>query len=238
MTTSLPAVSGTTASDLTARNRLSAIALAAGGVGIVVGHLLTVPSDQPAAAYVAQLAAHRVTGTIGGLLTAIGAFLVVPGLAALLRLIRERGARLATAGAILAGVGITALGTGDAMISLVMGGLVPDHQDLAASLFTLSDSVPLIGLPFAFAPLFVLGTVLLGIALLRARTVPAWIGGLTILGALTVPFSTAGGVRAFLTLLPLGVAFVALGITAFSVDQAAAVLSSRRKLSTRPPMGQ
>ncbi|MGN6301741.1 MAG: hypothetical protein ACTHN8_11705 [Angustibacter sp.] len=199
------------------RARLSSLALAAGGVGVVVGHLLTVPSDLPMKPYLDELAAHRTVGVVGGLLTAMGAFLVVPGLTAALRLARARGARLATSAAILAGVGITALGAGDVMLTLVMGGLVTDHRATAEAVHQAADTEGLLSLPFAFAPLFVLGMVLLGVALLRARTEPIWLGVLTIVGGLVVPFSTAGGLRAFVTLLPLGAALIAL-----------AVVSSRR----------
>lgn len=200
--------------DVRARRRLSALALVGGGAGVVVGHLLTVPSDQDMKPYLDQLAAHRTTGIVGGLLTAVGAFLVVPGLVALLRLVRERGARFATAGALLAGVGITALGAGDVMLTLVMGGLVEKHRDTAEALYRIADTEPLLSLPFALAPLFVLGMVLLGVGLLRARDLPTWLGMLTIVGGLCVPFSTAGGPRAFLTLLPLGAALVSVGVTA------------------------
>lgn len=203
-----------TDTDVPARRRLTALALVGGGLGIVVGHLLTVPSDQSMKPYLDQLAAHRTTGIVGGLLTAAGAFLVVPGLVALLRLVRERGARFATAGAVLAGVGITSLGAGDVMLTLVMGDLVAKHRDTAEALYRIADSDPLLSLPFALAPLFVLGMVLLGVGLLRASDLPRWLGVLTIAGGLCVPFSTAGGPRAFLTLLPLGAALVSIGITA------------------------
>ncbi len=83
-----------TAPDGRARANLTAFALAAAGVGITIGHLLTVPSDQKMTPYLDQLAAHRTTGVIGGLLTAIGAFLVVPGLADDLPRLRERGGKL------------------------------------------------------------------------------------------------------------------------------------------------
>jgi hypothetical protein len=148
------------------------------------------------------------------LLTATGAFLVVPGLVAVLRLVRDRGARLATAGAVLAGVGITALGSGDVMIGLVMGSLVDEHRDTAEAVFRAADTEPLLGLVFGLAPVFVLGMILLGVALLRARAVPSWLGALTIVAAVALMFSNGGGVRAFVTLLPLGVAFVGLGIAA------------------------
>jgi hypothetical protein len=214
MTTALTATDRTTRSDVDARARLSALALVGAGIGIVVGHLLTVPPDQDVGPYLHQLAEHRSTSTIGMLLTATGAFLVVPGLVAVLRLVRDRGARLATAGAVLAGVGITALGSGDVMIGLVMGSLVDEHRDTAEAVFRAADTEPLLGLVFGLAPVFVLGMILLGVALLRARAVPAWLGALTIVAAVALMFSNGGGVRAFVTLLPLGVALVGLGIAA------------------------
>lgn len=213
-TTHLSDAPAASPADATARSRLSALALPGAGVGIVLGHLLTVPPTGQAPVYVADLAAHRTTGVIGGLLTAVGAFLLVPGLTAVLRLVQERGARLATIGAVLAGTGIVALGAGDVMITLVMGGLVEKHRDLATALFKISDTAPLIGLPFALAPLFVLGMVLLGTALYRARAVPVWLAVLTIVGAVGVLFSSAGGVSAFIPLLPLGIALVGLGTIA------------------------
>ena len=211
--TTLLAVDETIASESGARARLSALALVGAGVGIVFGHLLTVAPDQEMRPYLDHLSQHRTTSTIGMLITATGAFLVVPGLSALLRLVRERGARLATAGAVIAGVGITALGAGDVMIGLVMGSVIEKHRDTAETLYRVADNSGLLGLPFAFAPLFVLGMVLLGVALLRGRAVPIWLGGLVIAGAVALPFSNGGGPRAFLTLLPLGVALVSVGVT-------------------------
>lgn len=213
--TALLAVDEPTTTDAGARTRLAALALAGAGVGIVVGHLLTVAPDQEMQPYLDQLAQHRTSSTIGMLLTAAGAFLVLPGLVALLGLVRARGTRLATAAAVLAGVGITALGAGDVMIGLVMGSLIEKHRDTAEAMYRVADTEALLGLPFALAPVFVLGMVLLGIALLRAGTVPTWLGALTVIGAVALPFSNGGGLRAFLTLLPLGAALVGLGVTAF-----------------------
>ena len=212
--TTLTTADETTASETGVRARLSALALVGAGAAIVVGHLLTVAPDQEMQPYLDQLAQHRTTSTIGMLLTAVGAFLVVPGLVSWLGLVRGRGARLATAGAVLAGVGITALGAGDVMIGLVMGSLVEDHRDTAEALYRVADTEALLGLPFALAPVFVLGMVLLGAALLRARTVPVWLGVLTIAGAVALPFSNGGGLRAFLTLLPLGIALAGVGVVA------------------------
>lgn len=196
------------------RRRLAALASIGAGIGIVVGHLLTVPPEGKASTYVNNFAHHQTIGVIGGLLTAVGAFLLVPGLCAIIGLVRGRGAGLATAAAVLAGVGIVSLGAGDVMITLVMGWLVKSDPDTAVAIFKGSDSSSLLSLPFSFAPMFVLGMVLLGAALIRGRAVPLWLAALTIIGAVLLPFSTAGGVSAFLTLMPLGLALVGLGVAA------------------------
>jgi hypothetical protein len=192
------------------RRRLSAIALAGAGVGIVAGHALSIDSGQEPDAYLADFTAHHLRGTIGGLTIAVGAFLLVPGLAALLRLVTGRGARLATVAAVLWGTGAMALGAGDVMQTLVMSALVPDHQDTARAIIGVAQR-GILGLPFLFAPAFVVGGTLFGIALLRARAVPTWLGVLTLVGPLLVLASGAGGVlTAAVPLLPLGAALVLL----------------------------
>jgi hypothetical protein len=54
----------------------------------------------------------------------------------------------------------TGEGAGDVMIGLVMGSLVENHPDTAETLYRVGDTEALLGLPFALAPVFVLGTVL------------------------------------------------------------------------------
>jgi hypothetical protein len=193
------------------RGRLAGLAAIGAGAGIVIGHLLTVDPNKPAATYVRDLGTHRATGVAGGLLTSVGAFLLLPAMAAMLRLVRGRGASLATVGAALVGCGAAALAAGDVMITLVMGSLVHGHPDLAENVYRAADSSALIGLPFVFAPLLVIGLVLVGVALLRAAVVPTWEAVLLIVGGLLVVASSGGGVSAAVPLLPLGVALGLLG---------------------------
>lgn len=201
-------------SPVASRTRLAGLAgIGAGaGAGIVLGHLLAIDPNQPQATYLSALSAHQSTGVIGGLTTATGAFLVLPALTGMLGLVRSRGATLATAGAVLAGVGITALGAGTVLMTLVMGGLVGTAPPTAAAVFADANSTaPLLSLMFALAPLFVIGSILLGIALLLARAVPAWAAGLLIVGGVLVPFAGGGGPLAALTHLPLGAALCVIG---------------------------
>lgn len=201
----------------TVRTRLAAGALAAGGVLIVAGHALSIDPDLPASTYLERFGAHHTQGVLGGLTVAVGALLLLPGLAAALSLVCDRGRALATAGAVLAGCGAAALGAGDVMITLVLGALVPDHDDLAHQLLDIAngDDAPLLGLPFTFAPLLVLGLVLVGAGLIRSRGVPVREGALLIVGSAMVFLSAGGGVvAAALPLAPLGLALVLIGLRA------------------------
>lgn len=199
------------ATTTTARTRLAASAAIAAGLGIVAGHALTIDPNLRASSYIHDLAAHRTTGVIGGLLTSGGAFLLIPAMTALLTLVRGVGAKLATAGAILVGCGGAALGAGDVMITLVMGSLVQHRPDTASTMVHVANTEPLLGLPFTLAPLLVIGFVILGVALLRAKTVPAWQAILLIVGGLLVFLSPGGGLVAAAALTPLGAALVLLG---------------------------
>src|SRR4051794_30284530 len=107
------------------RTRLAAFAAIAAGVGLVAGHALTVDPNLPSPKYIHELTPHHTPGIIGGLLTSVAAFLLIPAMNALLSLLPSAGARLATGGAILIGCAGAALGAGDVMITLVMGSLVP-----------------------------------------------------------------------------------------------------------------
>jgi hypothetical protein len=107
-----------------------------------------------------------------------------------------------------------ALGAGDVMQTLVMSALVPDHQDTARAIIDVAQQ-GILGLPFLFAPAFVLGGALFAVALLRARAVPTWLGVLSLLGPLLVFASSAGGLlTAALPLLPLGASLVLLAMRA------------------------
>ena len=195
----------------TARTRLAASAAIAAGVSIVAGHALTIDPNLPASRYIRDLTAHDTTGVVGGLLTSAGAFLLIPAMTALLALVRGVGANLATAAAILIGCGGAALGAGDVMITLVMGSLVRHHPGTAATVVHIANNEPLLGLPFTLAPLLVIGFVVLGVALLRAKTVPTWEAILLIVGGLLVFVSSGGGLGAAAILTPLGAALVLLG---------------------------
>ena len=193
-----------------ARRLLSGTALAAAGACIVIGHALTVDPNMSTGRYIDALAAHHLRGTTGGLVTSVGAFLLLPGIAGLLGLVGR--SRLATLGGALWGLGACALGAGDVMITLVMSALVPDHPSTARSILSVAAHSGTLGLPFLLAPALILGGLLMGIALWRSRSVPRWLAALLCVGQVLIGASSGGGLlTAAVPLLPMGVALALLG---------------------------
>jgi hypothetical protein len=188
---------------------LPLLALAAGGILVAVGHAISTPIEGTGDEYVARFAASRGEHFAGLLITTIGALLFVPGLAGVLRALDGRSP-LARIGAALAGIGAAALGVGDGVIAMVMGTLTANDPGLAARVYDAMDRSDLAGLPFMFAPLFVLGFVLLGIALVRIGGPLRWAGGLLAIGAILVVVSESGGLMAAATLTPLAAGSVSV----------------------------
>ena len=141
---------------------LPLFALAAGGILVVVGHALSTPIEGTGESYVTRFAANRGEHFMGLLLTTIGALLLIPGVMGVLRVLDGRST-LAQVGCTLGCIGAAALGVGDGVITFTMGTLTAKDLGLAASVYDAMNQSNLAGLPFMFAPLFVLGHVLLGI---------------------------------------------------------------------------
>ena len=147
------------------RQRLLAIAMVAGSLGVWAGHLGNVSSTLPPARYVAEISAHHTRFVGTELAIAIGAFLLIPGMAGLMRLAPARGGRWATIGGVLAGIALAGLGAGNLMFGVVLGMLTPVHSDLATQVVRIANDEPLAGLPFLPAPLLTIGLVLVGVGL-------------------------------------------------------------------------
>ena len=91
----------------------------------------------------------------------------------------------------------------------------PSPSAVTGSATALTTRQRSVGRPRTTAPPLVLGLVLVGAGLVRARTVPVWEGALLIGGAVLVFLSAGGGmVAAALPLAPLGLALVLLGLRA------------------------
>jgi len=204
-------------------DRLPLLALATGPILIAVGHALSAPVEGTGLEYVTRFAANRTEHVTGLLLTAIGVLLLVPGAAGVLHVLDGRST-LARVGCTLGGIGAAALGIGDGMIALVAGALTGSNDlALGAHVKDVMDQSSLAGLPFQFAPLFVLGFVLLGIALVRLGGALRWPGAALIVGAVLVFASGSGGPTAAATLTPLAIAFVSVAQALWRQSQPATV---------------
>jgi len=188
---------------------LPLLALAAGGILAVVGHGLTEPMEGTGESFVANFAANWGEHFTGMLLTAIGTLLFVPGIMGVLRVLDGRST-LARVGGTLAGIGAASLGVGDGAITLMAGVLVREDRALAEGVYEVFDRSSLAGLPFVFAPLFVIGFVLLGVALARMGGQLRWAGALLAIGAILVFATGSGGPMAAVTLTPLAAGCVSV----------------------------
>lgn len=169
---------------------------------------------------VASMTEQRGRLLLSRYLTTSGAFLFVPAVVALWSLAPAgvRGSRLLLVGGIMFGVGTFFNGLSQAVHGYVQhaatgGALAPPD---AVAIIEAMDQLGLVGLPISFLsiPLFAFGGILIGVALLCARTVPTWLPILLLVG-IPLAGATAGmGPVAAVAQLPLTVGFVILGVLA------------------------
>ncbi len=214
------------------RQRLLAVAMVAGSLCVWIGHLGNSSSTQAPARYVAEISAHHTRFVATELVIAIGAFLLVPGMAGLMRLVPARGGRWATIGGVLAGIALAGLGAGNLMFGVVLGMLTPAHGDVATQVVRIANDAPLAGVPFMPAPLLTIGVILLGVGLLRSKTVPTLLVVVLMVGGILVVPSGSGGLLAVALLAPMCLSIATMGV----------ILSSRTRThapaaATTAPLG-
>ncbi|MFF4036354.1 hypothetical protein ACFYZ2_42550 [Streptomyces sviceus] len=157
-----------------------------------------------------DIAAHQGATELSVWLWTVGTVLFLPGLVGVALLAVSRSARLGLWGAALFGTGLIAIGTTPNLDIVALGGFAKGvSQD---SLVRVADGVNALavvnGPILYFVAAHVLGAILLGVALLRGRVVPAWAAWLLIL---SMPLNVAGYVIgiALLTALSFVMAAVA-----------------------------
>lgn len=138
-----------------------------------------------------DIAAHTGAAELSVWLWTVGTVLFLPGLVGVALLAVARSARLGLWGAVLFGTGLTAVNATPNLDIVALGGFEKGvSQD---SLVRVADGVNELavvnGPILYFVAAHVVGAVLLGVALLRGRTVPAWAAWLLIL---SMPFNVAG----------------------------------------------
>jgi hypothetical protein len=153
-------------------------------------------------------------GEIAGLgfLCVLQAGLHVGALIALTQLLRMDADRLALTGAALSTLGIV---VGARIIALWQLSLVADPGRLTEGsvALKLQETAPIVWVSVVpIGLMYPIGMVLLGVALLRSRAVPRWIGVLFVAGAVLFPIGRAVGVPAAIigSDLCLGIGYAAL----------------------------
>jgi hypothetical protein len=218
--------SGRTSTDRL-RNRILAGATVLGPLLMMIALAFEVDTGDDDAAGTQMLATIAEAGPdrfyASNLLAALGLALLAAGGLTVMRLVRDRGGALATAGGLLALIGGAAAAAGLFMYGAVVAVMTQDGLDreaMGALQDTLQDSPKLIP---AFAIGFVGGSIaflLLAGALLRSRVVPVWVPAAIVVSAVAFFFITAGGIVQSLTLLPLLVAYVVLAGRLLELDPA------------------
>jgi MFS family permease len=193
------------------RRRLLAGSMVLAAVTVLVGHALNVPATLPTGSFLDRVQAHPSAFLTGGLLQAAAGFLLIPSAIGIMALVPSRGAVWATVGTVLTGVGAAATGAGLVMITTMMAMLDGTDRGLAGRVYDLAGSSSVAGLPFVLAPAMLVGLLLSGIALLRARTVHRAIAILLMVGAVLAGLAPGGGPAGALGHLPLALALVVLG---------------------------
>lgn len=198
------------------RIRFLLLLLALGPILIVIGHALTVPMTLTAHHYVAEVSANRREYATGGLLSAAGVFMLVPSLIGMLAMLGSRLRILTCVAVTLAEIGAMALGVGVAMVTLVMGTLAGSDVALAEKAYNVFENGGLVILPFALAPLFFVGVLLLGIALMFQRSLRQS-GALLFAGVIVSFFAPGGGLSGAALHVPLALGFMHLSYTLWRV---------------------
>jgi hypothetical protein len=147
-----------------------------------------------------------------GFRAVLSAALHAGALIALTQLLRQHADRLALTGAALSMMGMVVAGR---IIALWQLSLVADPASLTQSSVAtkLQETAPIVWVSIVpIGLMYPLGMLLLGIALLRSRVVPRWIGALFMAGAVLFPIGRAVGVPAAVigSDLCLGICYAAL----------------------------
>jgi len=103
---------------------------------------------------------------------------LIPAVYGIMRRVHPRHARLGAVGGVLAFIGaaLSLADWGGELVKVEMGALNPAYHQAMAALLKRFDSSPRIAVPLQLAGIgFLLGMILLAIALFRGRTAPGWV---------------------------------------------------------------
>jgi hypothetical protein len=196
--------------------RFGAAALIIGPLGLVLGSLFEVASDDDSvSASLAKIAVHPSTERVMVVCDLLVAFMV-PAVLYLMRLAGPRAPRLSLAGGALSFASwlaaIYAVGASDLLY--YRAAQLPDRASAVSLVHTVTSDGVFVGPEILSVVGHMLGMLLLGIALWRSRAVPRWAAALVGLASLVqVPLHDSGpGSAAAYGLLLIGMAVCAVAL--------------------------
>lgn len=215
------------------RRNLAVAALGVGAVGTIIAGLLQIDTGKSGVEELTKVAAHPNRFFAGSLLFGLSIGLVAAGIGQVYRLIDRKGAVWATVGGIAMQVGGMLAGAGILMYSGAVYVASKPGLDRAAMAKwdVAANHSAATGWLFTGFFAFVLGGVVLGIGLLRARTVPIWQPILLMVGVvLVMVLQPDNSLLGTLVGLPLVVGLISL---AWSVSRLPAAATPTVDLTER-----
>ncbi|MFF4061708.1 hypothetical protein ACFYZ8_40490 [Streptomyces sp. NPDC001668] len=190
---------------------LAAIAAALGPLMFAAAGLLA-PYDTDASSkeIARDIAAHQGAAELSVWLWTVGTVLFLPGLVGVALLAVSRSPRLGLWGSVLFGTGLTAINATPNLDVVALGAYEKGvGQDSLVRIADGVDELAVVNGPILyFVAAHVVGAILLGVALLRGRVVPAWAAWLLIL---SMPLNVAGWVIGIAPLTALSFVMAAAG---------------------------
>jgi len=194
---------------------------------LLIGEWLTpkgldnqITTTKTALTMLAIAARHRDQVYISNALVIVGLGALAVSFAAIATLVRSRGATVATVAAVIGGLGYFAGAVANVWVGFNLAAATAAHlPDADAARFLVTTFNTRVGNVFLDGYILgtVVGSVLIGIALWRSRSVPRWLTVLFVIGNLVAGFAPAGIVS-----VPLSLPFtVAMLILALRIWQAA-----------------
>lgn len=208
----------------TVRGRCAVGSAVVGSVLFLAGQALLPQTPDGVAKAFPVIVAHRDRFMAAHLLTAAGGFLLVLVMAVFLGLAAagRPGGRIVRVGAALFGVGTFFNALDYVAEGYAAYAATSPRVDDAAGLAVLREfGTGAVGVPLGFwsIPALAIGLIVVAAGLLRGHVVPAWQPILLIVGVLLAMVFAGRGPIVALTQLPLTVAIIALGVTAWRRGQ-------------------
>ena len=201
---------------------LSAAALVTGAMALVLGALLNPLTGDPTPAQTLAVAEHEDMRWLGMAIAYFaGAVALTLGMPTLLSLFIGRGRGLGVLAVCVFAVGIVGM-AGFAMLMVFYKALLVHHALRTGALENVATDSGLTGILYVWIGGFLLGILLIALALFRARRTPVWVPVLLLAFLVLTPFASSfGQTGSAIQLMAMAVAFTGVAMTASSPEHRA-----------------